>query len=139
MKIDLAAIQAYLKTNPTQGEINDILYAIGEYQKQVNHAEAVWKRQLPDKEWGDLSRRYQFRDIFKQLQLQRISVSYLRGISGYGTQYWRLRRGKEEGGLTWDREVQSWTLYSFPLVDPNGEDLPEFSHVNVSYQTFLPL
>jgi hypothetical protein len=40
MKIDRAAIQAFLATNPTPGEINVILSEIGEFTKERNKKQA---------------------------------------------------------------------------------------------------
>jgi hypothetical protein len=136
MQITLADIKAFLATEPTPGEVNSLIAELKEYQSKQKEADRVWKRQLPFANWGDLNRRQQFRDILLQLHSQRISVSYKADLSKDEQQRWRLRRGKDYAGLTWDRETDQWTVYGFPLVDSYGNNLPAFSHVK--YAAFCP-
>ena len=134
MKIDKAAIQSFLETNPTPGEINTILYAIAEYRRELELTDGIWKKQLPSAKWGDLTRRELLRDIIRQLQSQGISISYHRDYSEDHTHYWRLRRGMVKGGLTWNREDDRFTLWLFNLASKDGEKLPQFE--SVKYQSF---
>jgi hypothetical protein len=61
-----------------------------------------WKRQLPDKNWGDFNRRKQFEKIFKELQDQDISIKYKRVSSTDEMDNWTLRKRQKEGRLMWD-------------------------------------
>lgn len=134
MKIDKTAIIAFLATEPTKGEINTILYAIGEYQRKIELTEQAWKKQLPYANWGDLTRREFLRDIILQIRSQGITVSYHRDYSEDHTHYWRLKRDTVKGGLTWNREDDRFTLWLFDVADKNGDKIPQFQHVK--YQSF---
>lgn len=132
MQITLADIQKFLETNPTEGQLNPIIYAIEDYRVNLRKKDRLWKRHLPYQEWGDLARREIFRDIFLQLRSQGVKVKHSPdwdSLYNDGLERWTLTKGEDHGILFYSHNTNIWTLHGFRLTDKNGNDLSVFHFV----------
>lgn len=132
MNINTALLKAWLATQPTRGEVNDLIGELNGYLEKLNESDRVWKRQLPYAGWGSLARREMFRDIMLNLNSQGISLVYNKQESSDDCHIWTLRHWTDEGALKfWIEPNELWEIHGFKLKidDENREIFADVSHV----------